>query len=200
MADAARTRSQLVNLYQQALNNDFDDRSWREFLLSIYLATETDTAITAAIATALTLSTPIAIDGVVPSVLKWVDVTCTATLLDASTGTGKIEVAPAATGDSYKIRDSRLIGGGTSFGGAGDRLLSLTDGTTVWTTVPNANLESAPAVTVGLGNAAMPFLTGTVDTASAAGAQIYFQYSGGTPETPHTTGSIKFQVLLEKVA
>lgn len=138
------------------------------------------------------------------SELKWVDVICTATLLDASTGTGKVNVIAAGTGvnatDQYKIRDVRLVGGGTNFGSGGDRLLSLTDGTTVWTTVANADLESAPAATLPWGNAKVPFLTGTSDTASAAGAQIYFQYSGGTPATPHTTGSMKFSVLLEKVA
>jgi hypothetical protein len=139
-------------------------------------------------------------DGVAVSALKWVDVTCTATALDASTGTGKVEVAPAAPGDQYKIRDVRLVGGATNFGSGGDRLLSLTDGTTVWTTVANADLESAPAATLAWGNAKVPFLTGTSDVASAAGAQIYFQYSGGTPATPHTTGSMKFSVCLEKVA
>lgn len=139
--------------------------------------------------------------GVAMSELKWVDVTCTAALLDASTGTGKVNVIPAgAATDQYKIRDVRLVGGGTNFGSGGDRLLSLTDGTTVWTTVANADIESAPAASLPWGNAKVPFLTGTSDTASAAGAAIYFQYSGGTPATPHTTGSIKFSVLVEKVA
>lgn len=135
---------------------------------------------------------------------KWVDVICTATLLDASTGTGKVNVIAAGTGvnatDQYKIRNVRLIGGGTSFGAGGDRLLGLTDGTTVWTTIANADIEAAPAATLEWGNTKVPFLTGTSDTASVAGAQIYFQYSGGTPATPHTTGSIKFSVCLEKVA
>lgn len=146
------------------------------------------------------------INGIVSAGLISVDVTCTAAALDASTGTGKVNVIAAAVAgspnitDQYKIRGITLVGGGTSFGAGGDRLLSLTDGTTVWTTVPNANLESAPATSVAWGNAAIPFLTGTSNTASAAGAQIYFQYSGGTPATPHTTGSISFNVLLEKVA
>ncbi|MBN9265964.1 MAG: hypothetical protein J0I75_15625 [Hyphomicrobium sp.] len=143
-------------------------------------------------------------NGIALSETKWVDVTCAATVLDASTGTGKVTVIAAGTGanatDQYKVRDARLVGGGTNFGSGGDRLLSLTDGTTVWTTIANADLETAPAATLAWGNAKVPFLTGTSDTASAAGAQIYFQYSGGTPATPHTTGSIKFSVCLEKVA
>ena len=139
--------------------------------------------------------------GVVMSDLKWIDVTCAATVLDASTGTGKVDViTPANSTDSYKIRNIRLVGGGTSFGSGGDRLLSLTDGTTVYTTIANADLESAPAATLDWGNAKVPFLTNKSDVATVAGAQLYFQYSGGTPATPHTTGSIKFSVCLEKVA
>ncbi len=139
--------------------------------------------------------------GIAMSDTKWVDVTCTATLLDASTGTGKVNVISAGLAtDQYKVRDVRLVGGGTNFGAGGDRLLSLTDGTTVYTTVANADLESAPAATLPWGNAKVPFLTGVSDTATAAGAALYFQYSGGTPGTPHTTGSIKFSVCVEKVA
>jgi hypothetical protein len=91
------------------------------------------------------------------------------------------------------------VGGGTSFAAGGDRLISLTDGTTVWTTIANADIESAPSASLMWGNAKVPFLTGTSDTASASNAAIRFQYSGGT--TDHSgTGSIKFAVLLEKVA
>lgn len=130
-----------------------------------------------------------------------VDVACTAALLDASTGTGKINVVPAGlAADQYKVRGITLVGGGTSFGAGGDRLLSLTDGTTVYTTIANADLEAAPAASLPYGNAKVPMLTNTSDVATAAGAALYFQYSGGTPATPHTTGSIRFNVLLEKVA
>jgi hypothetical protein len=133
--------------------------------------------------------------------LVWVDVTGTAAVLDASTGTGKVNVlTPALATEQYKVRGIRLVGGGTNFGAGGDRALSLTDGTTVYTTIANGDLETAPTATLDWGNAKVPFLTGTSDTATAAGAQIYFQYSGGTPATPHTTGSIKFSVCLEKVA
>lgn len=131
------------------------------------------------------------------SFVKWVDVTVTAALLD-SAGTVAVVAAGAST-DQYKIRNIRLVGGGTSFGSGGDRLISLTDGTTVWTTVANADIESAPSATLDWGNTKVPFLTGTSDTASAAGSAIRFQYSGGT--TDHSgTGSIKFSVCVEKVA
>jgi hypothetical protein len=134
------------------------------------------------------------------SELKWVDVTVTAALLDSA---GNVPVIAAGTGanatDQYKIRNIRLVGGGTNFGSGGDRLISLTDGTTTWTTIANADIEAAPSATLDWGNSKVPFLTGTSDTVSAAGAAIAFKYSGGT--TDHGgTGSIKFSVCLEKVA
>lgn len=134
-------------------------------------------------------------DGITLSNQKWVDVTVTAALLDAA---GTAPVIVGAAGDSYKIRGIRLVGGGTNFGAGGNRLISLTDGTTVWTTIANADIEAAPAATLHWGDAKVPYLTGTSDTASAAGQNIRFAYSGGT--TDHSTGSIKFSVLLEKVA
>ena len=134
-------------------------------------------------------------DAVTLSQLKWVDVTVTAALLDSA---GTVNVIAGVTGDQYKIRDVRLVGGGTNFGAGGNRLIDLTDGTTVWTQIANADIESAPTATLTWGNAKVPFLTGTSDTASASGQAIRFVYSGGT--TDHSTGSIKFSVLLEKVA
>lgn len=135
------------------------------------------------------------VDGVTTSPLKWVDVAATAALLD---GAGTVNVIAGVTGDQYKIRNIILVGGGTNFGGAGNRLLDLTDGTTIWTTIANADLESAPSASLMWGNAKVPFLTSTSNTASASGQAIRFVYSGGT--TDHTTGSITFSVLLEKVA
>lgn len=126
------------------------------------------------------------------SVLQYVDVVCTAALLD---GALSIIAVPGKTGWQMKVRDVKLVGGGTNFGAGGNRLLDLTDGTTVYTTVPNANLETAPTVSVPLGNAAIPFLTGTINTKTVAGADLVFKYSGGT--TDHSTGSITFQVCVE---
>lgn len=142
-------------------------------------------------------------DRLAGSQLEWVDVTCTATALDASTRTGKVyvkqpEVVPGQAGASYKIRDIILVGGGTSFGAGGNCLLELKDGTTVWTTIANADLESAPAASLRWGDAKVPFLTSKSNTASTAGADIYFQYQ--TAGTGHSTGSISFSVCLERVA
>ncbi len=128
----------------------------------------------------------------------WKDVTVTAALLDAASQTGTVTVIAGNGVDQFKIRDVRIVGGGTNFGGGGDRTIDLTDGSTIWTTIANADIESAPTATLTWGNAKVPFLTGTSDTASVAGSTIRFQY--GTGSTQHTTGSIKFSVLIEKVA
>lgn len=136
-------------------------------------------------------------DGVVMNSIKFVRVVVSAALLD---GAGfAAALVPANTTDSYKIKDIYLIGGGTNFGAPGDRLISLTDGTTVWTTIANADIEAAPAATLRYGNAKVPFLTGVFDTASVPGATLKFQYSGGT--TDHGgVGSIVFDLMLVKVA
>lgn len=127
----------------------------------------------------------------------WVDCTVTAAALDASSQTGVITVVAAGTTERYKIRDVRLVGGGTNFGAGGDRDINLTDGTNVYTTIANGDIESAPSATLTWGNAKVPFLTGTSDTATVAGAAIVFKY-GAAGSSAHTTGSIKFSVLLEK--
>jgi len=129
------------------------------------------------------------------SLLKWVDVTCAATALDAA---GSVIVQAGELGKQYKVRDIRMTGGGTNFGSGGNRLLDLTDGTTVYTQIANADLESAVTATLPWGNAKVPFLTSVSDTKTAEGANLVFKYSGGT--TDHTTGSIKFSVLVEEFA
>lgn len=135
-------------------------------------------------------------DGITLGQLLWVDVAATAALLDSA---GTVNVVAGVAGDQYKVRDIILVGGGTNFAGAGDRLIDLTDGTTVWTQIANADIESAPAASLKWGNAKVPLLTGTSNTASVAGQAIRFVYSGGT--TDHSaTGSITFSVCLEKVA
>ena len=126
---------------------------------------------------------------------RWVDVTATAALLD---GALKVKVLTGVAGQQFKVRSVRLVGGGTNFAAGGDRLLSLTDGTTVYTTIANADLEAAPSATLDWGNAKVPFLTGTSAVATVAGGDLWLAYSGGT--TDHSaTGSIKFSVQLERV-
>lgn len=127
--------------------------------------------------------------------VKWIDVAATAALLDSA---GTVPVVPAVAGRSYKIRNIILVGGGTNFAAGGNRLIDLTDGTTVYTTIANADIESAPSASLMWGNAKVPFLTGTSNTTTVAGQAVRFAYSGGT--TDHSaTGSITFSVQLERI-
>jgi len=124
---------------------------------------------------------------------EWIDVVCTAALLD---GALSIVVKAGNAKYQYKVRNIILVGGGTNFGAGGNRLLDLTDGTTVYTTIPNADLEAAPAASLPWGNAKVPFLTGKSNVKTVAGADLVFKYSGGT--TDHTTGSITFSIEVER--
>lgn len=125
----------------------------------------------------------------------WVEATATATLLASG---GSVLVKAGEAGKQFKVRDVRLIGGGTSFASSGDRTIALTDGTTNFMITPNASIETAPAATQILGSTAVPLATNTIDTASVAGADIVLKFAGGT--TDHsTTGSIKYHVCLQRV-
>jgi len=132
-------------------------------------------------------------DDIAISQLVWVDVAATAALLD---GAGSVTVMAGVTGDQYKVREIILVGGGTNFGAGGNRTIVLTDGTTTWTTIANADIEAAPAASLRWGDTKVPFATGTSNTKSASGADIVLEYAGGT--TDHTTGSITFSICLEK--
>lgn len=136
------------------------------------------------------------VDAVAVAAVKWVDIAVTAATLDAA---GVAPVITAGAGDQWKVREIILVGGGTNYGAGGDRTIVLTDGTTTWTTIANADIEAAPATSLRWGDAKVPFATGTSNTASVAGQNVRFTYAGGT--TDHGgTGSITFSVCLEKVA
>lgn len=128
------------------------------------------------------------------SASRWVSVAATHTALATA---GTVVVAAGDAEKRFLVRDIVLVGGGTSFSAGGDRLLSLTDGTSVYTTVPNASLETAPAVSSRWGSTAVPYVTGTVATPTVAGQALRFAYSGGS--TDHDAGSITFLVNIEEI-
>lgn len=129
--------------------------------------------------------------------LVWHDITCTAAALATA---GHVTIQASTGSKQYIVRDIRMnySAAGLS-GGGGDRLLVVTDGTTVWNnTGITAALLGTPINTIwgGTGNP----LAGTVamNTASAAGVTIYAAYSGGT--TDFTTGSVVISVLTQRTA
>lgn len=123
------------------------------------------------------------------------DVNLTYTLL-ASGGTVNMIRAQSSTAQ-YKIHDIQLNGqSGTNFAG-GDRDLSLTDGTHVWTVIPSSSLTSLENNTWGVTvatvvdvpfPAAIPF-----NQPSTAGANIFAKYSDG--ESDYTSGSVEITLL-----
>lgn len=129
--------------------------------------------------------------------LIWYDVTCTAAALATA---GKVNIQVSSGAKQYAVRDIRVnyAAAGLS-GGGGNRLLAVTDGTTVYNNAGiTAALLGTPINTIwgGTGNP----LPGTVamDTPSVAGANIYAQYSGGT--TDYTTGQVIISVLVQRTA
>ncbi len=129
--------------------------------------------------------------------LVWHDVTCTAAALATA---GHVTIQASTGSKQYIVRDIRVnyAASGLS-GGGGDRLLAVTDGTTVWNNAGiTAALLGTPINTIwgGTGNPLAD--TVAMNTASAAGVTIYAAYAGGT--TDYTTGSVVISVLTQRTA
>lgn len=129
--------------------------------------------------------------------LFWVDVVATEAGLASA---GKVQIAAAAGTKSYIPRDIRVNYSAAGLSGnSGNRLIVLTDGTTVWNNAGvTAALLGTPINTLwgGTGNP----VAGTVaqNTASVAGAEVYLQYSGGSAD--YNAGSVSFSILMQRVA
>lgn len=128
-------------------------------------------------------------------------ITQTVTLAASSLASAGQVVIQAGSGSMrFKIRDIKVnyTASGLS-GGGGNRLIQITDGTTVYNNAGiTAALAGTPVNTVwgGSGNP----LPGNVsaDTPSVAGTSVYAVYAGGT--TDYTAGSISVTVSLERTA
>lgn len=111
---------------------------------------------------------------------------------------GTVTAYLATTGARYRIREMFFVdpAGGTAFsGGGGDRNLSLSDGTTVYTVIPAADLQ-APANT-RWGSTALPFpAAASIDAPTVASANLTLQYSGGTAD--YAAGNLNICICLER--
>lgn len=118
------------------------------------------------------------------------DVTVTAAALSSG---GLVQLIDASTGQQFQITDIFLNGGGTNFsGGGGDRLLSVGDGTTVYTIVPAATLQSL--ANDRWGTTAVPYPVGNpVSKLTAAGQDLNAFYSGGTAD--YAAGSLVLTIV-----
>lgn len=119
----------------------------------------------------------------------------------ASAGKVAIYTPPNAT-QQIKIREIVLSGEGTAFsGGGGDRLISVTDGTSTWTAITAALLGTPVATRWGGSGVPYPATKAHLTTASVTGTPaaptVYAQYSGGTAD--YTAGALKLIVTYEIV-
>lgn len=110
---------------------------------------------------------------------------------------GLVTLLTANKGERWKIRDIRLSGGGTDFSG-GDRLLSITDGTTVWSIIPAATLQTLAAAKWGDAGLPYPATPADLTVASVLSTNISAQYSGGA--TDYTAGELTLILILERTA
>ncbi len=113
---------------------------------------------------------------------------------------GKINIQSALATAQFKVRDISVNYSASGLsGGGGDRLVVVTDGTTVYNNAGiTAGLLGTPVNTV-FGGSGNP-VAGTVaqNTSTVAGAQLYAQYSGGTAD--YATGTVVITVTYERVA
>lgn len=121
-------------------------------------------------------------------------ISCTAAALASA---ASVTLYTSSTGKSYRILNLSISSTGTNFsGGGGNRLGSITDGTTVYSVIPAASLQTLGNSVWGSTPLPLPASAG-VDTATATAANLVFRYSGGT--TDYSAGSITVSGLLQRV-
>ena len=121
------------------------------------------------------------------------------TVTSAALATGGIVTLYTSSGSKqYKVRSLQLNSGGTNFSGpSGDRLGLVTDGTTAFSLIPAATMQSL--VNAQWGVTALPNPSAAaINTSTVAGASLKLVYSAGT--TDYTAGSLVISGLLQRVA
>ncbi len=103
----------------------------------------------------------------------------------------------ALSGEQWKIREMFLSGDGTNFSG-GDRLISVTDGTSIWSVIPAATAQSLAVARWGDSGLPFPATASHMTTASAAGTSISAQYSGGASD--YSAGNLTLIITAERMA
>lgn len=111
---------------------------------------------------------------------------------------GTVKLLDAATAEQWKVRGIFLSGAGTNFsGGGGDRLLDIKEGTTIFSVIPAATLQTLAAAVWGDTGVPFPATAAHLTTATAAGADIVAAYSGGA--TDYSAGELTIVLLAEQV-
>lgn len=111
---------------------------------------------------------------------------------------GSVTLQASSGTKQYKIRQLYLNSGGTDFsGGGGDRLATISDGTTDFSVIPAGTLQSL--ANTRWGETGLPFpAAASINTSTAAGDAITIAYSGGTSD--YAAGSMVISGVLERVA
>jgi hypothetical protein len=124
------------------------------------------------------------------------DVAVTAAALASA---ASVTLYPSSTTKQYKISALWTNRGGTNFsGGGGDRLLSINDGTNVYSLIPAASLQTLANAGWGI-SAALPFPASVaINTSTVAGQGLRATYSGGAAD--YAAGSVVISGILERVA
>lgn len=140
--------------------------------------------------------TIITLQPLVQNNLYYVDVTVGFAALASA---GSVIMINSVALQQYRVRNLILNRGGTNFsGGGGDRLGQVTDGTTVYTVIPAANMQTLTNNLWGV-STPLPFpASAAVNTPTVAGADLVFKYSGGA--TDYTAGSLVITALVERIA
>jgi hypothetical protein len=124
------------------------------------------------------------------------DIAVTAAALAAG---ASVTLFASSGAKQYRIRSLWINAGGTNFsGGGGDRLLDITDNTTVYSSIPAATLGTL--VNAGWGDGTdLPYpAAAAINQASAAGQAIVAKYSGGAAD--FSAGSVTISGVLERIA
>lgn len=112
---------------------------------------------------------------------------------------GTVILLDSKSGETWKVRELFLSGGGTDFsGGSGNRLLTISDGTSTYSVVPAATLQSLAAARWGDTGMPFPATAAHLTAASAAGTDITAAYSGGAND--YTAGGCTVIIVAERTA
>jgi len=109
-----------------------------------------------------------------------------------------VALITSSASKQYKILELFINSGGTNFsGGGGDRLGQVTDGTSVYSVVPAASLQTLANGRWGDTAIAFPASV-AINVSTVAGANLSFAYSGGA--TDYTAGSVVISGSAVRVA
>jgi len=148
---------------------------------------------------------PIAAENILTSSLATPDVAADIVSFDITVGqaalasAGTVTLINSSGAKQYRLRTLQLNSGGTNFsGGGGDRLGQVTDGTTVYSVIPAAVMQSLVNAQWGVSTPLPNPAAAAIFTPTVAGADLVFAYSGGT--TDYTAGSLRISGLAERIA